>query len=91
MALVHLADLTDTSDRILITQMAAQCVARVCRNGYHATVAYRVGRLPDQTWLRIVRVDGKVARHVQKASQTGVRPSGKGASRPRSTKLSPGP
>ena len=83
-AIVDSANAADALDGVLVTEAATERVARVRRDGDHAAVAQDFGRLREHARLRILGVDRQITRHDQKASQTGVKPCGVGASRPRS-------
>jgi class 3 adenylate cyclase len=51
MALVHLADLADTVQRLLVAEMAAQGVAGIGRQGDDGAVADEFGSLHEQARL----------------------------------------
>ena len=62
---VEAADPQDPVAAVAVAELAAERVAGVGRVGDQLVVAQRVGDLPEQPRLRVVRVDVEVAGHVR--------------------------
>jgi hypothetical protein len=83
---IHLANLTNTVQRLPVTEMATEGVAGVSRQRDDGTVANELGGLGKQALLRRFGVDMDDAGHAQATRrQTGFRSSGNGGALPRST------